>query len=790
MSFHFVTEFSSRRGYSIQKTEKEKKGMIKKLKAFTKSRIAGYMLRAAVSAVFGFLTAGVRVGENAAPFGISAVGGAPPEYAAATALGAAVGYIAGGSALEALRTVSAAGIVCLIRFGTEKLFTAAKRMPVSAAGTFFAAASCSVAVSVGAGRTDELILRLCEAVMAGAGACFFSRALPLVLSDGKNGCVPFSDCVSVFYFLAVLLFSFDRFAYGLFSPSHAAAVFLLLVLIRGKKNGTSLIAGTVFGLILGTAENRGSLLFALPLSALAGGFGAEYGKPAAAAAVTVSGILAQILTGSPETAAASAAETFVSAAVFCLLPKRALNDLGRRLSAFSCDEYDNGAERLLKLRLNTAAKAVSDVGNSVREVSEMLEKSDVPGAEQIYRSVRDELCAGCVKEGLCWERAGGITEKAFVRANETLIGEGRLLPENLPQRLRMTCRSCETLAEAFNRYYCEYNARLTARSEVFETRRLAAMQFASAGDVMRDVAENTFSGFSNDPGTAKAASGVFEEFGFNADPVIAFSDGRGRRTLSAFCTAMPPDADYSELSERLFEKTGCAYMPPVADEYSDLGTVLNFSETPKFSVRVGCAVRTDGGEKRSGDANEYFTDGKGNFYVILCDGMGRGSRAAVDSVMTSSLTARLLRAGFSLDAAVRAVNAALIMKSADETLSTLDVLRVDLTDGAAKFFKAGAAFSLVRRGDRTAVAEQSTLPLGILKEAQLGTNEFRLSKGDRTVMMSDGAAVLSPAFFKECLRKMKNENARITAEYIADAAVNASPSGKNDDITVIVVDLV
>lgn len=61
-------------------------------------------------------------------------------------------------------------------------------------------------------------------------------------------------------------------------------------------------------------------------------------------------------------------------------------------------------------------------------------------------------------------------------------------------------------------------------------------------------------------------------------------------------------------------------------------------------------------EKLCGDTFESFYDGRGNYVVILSDGMGTGPRAALDSAMASGLMARLVKAGFGFQSALRLVN--------------------------------------------------------------------------------------------------------------------------------------
>lgn len=111
---------------------------------------------------------------------------------------------------------------------------------------------------------------------------------------------------------------------------------------------------------------------------------------------------------------------------------------------------------------------------------------------------------------------------------------------------------------------------------------------------------------------------------------------------------------------------------------------------------------------------KLFRTGSGRMVTVLSDGMGSGGRAAVDGAMAVGLTSRLIKAGFGADSVLRLVNSALMVKSGDESLATLDVASVDLFTGRLESLKAGAAVSLLRSMGRVSRIEKASLPVGIL----------------------------------------------------------------------------
>ena len=135
------------------------------------------------------------------------------------------------------------------------------------------------------------------------------------------------------------------------------------------------------------------------------------------------------------------------------------------------------------------------------------------------------------------------------------------------------------------------------------------------------------------------------------------------------------------------------------------------------------------------------------------------------------------------------MNAALRVNAADEMLTTLDVLRLDLYTGQADLYKAGAFLSAVSIGGKTALVEKSSLPLGILSETKWEHTGFSLREGDAVLMMSDGADLLSPQYFKDLFYRHRDADARTLAAQTLEDARRRAPIGKTDDVTVACVRL-
>lgn len=154
--------------------------------------------------------------------------------------------------------------------------------------------------------------------------------------------------------------------------------------------------------------------------------------------------------------------------------------------------------------------------------------------------------------------------------------------------------------------------------------------------------------------------------------------------------------------------------------------------------------------------------------------------------MAVGLTSRLIKAGFGADSVLRLVNSALMVKSGDESLATLDVASVDLFTGRLESLKAGAAVSLLRSMGRVSRIEKASLPVGILQDAAFERSTDTLTDGDILLLLSDGAVSEGVAWVEETLRDFDAAGSmKRLAEEIAVEARRRQQGAREDDITVV-----
>lgn len=157
-----------------------------------------------------------------------------------------------------------------------------------------------------------------------------------------------------------------------------------------------------------------------------------------------------------------------------------------------------------------------------------------------------------------------------------------------------------------------------------------------------------------------------------------------------------------------------------------------------FRPQIGICAMGKNGSRISGDRGAYFSGTNGDFYVLLCDGMGTGEGAAISSGQTVRLLQSLLRSGLAPESALQILNGTELLRSVGE-YTTVDLLRIDLDSGAAKLYKWGTAPSYLRDFDEIKRFGTASTPPGVGLGYAPEQYAFTLKHGQILLLITDGA---------------------------------------------------
>ena len=385
-----------------------------------------------------------------------------------------------------------------------------------------------------------------------------------------------------------------------------------------------------------------------------------------------------------------------------------------------------------------------------------------------------------------------VPEKFFTAASVYFVGR-QTLPEFEAMKKAMLLRlegvksGLEEVADALEQI-ARNMVRLDKSGESpvsNEIKQLVRDQFSTLALAVGDISERFCGETRFDTVTASKVAFVLESYGIKPIEIIC-SETSGISRIEISAQKLKGKFSRSALMSDMESACGYKLSNPTVKEERDK-TMLTFVKKPKMNILVGKSQLSADESAMCGDTCDCFADKDGNQIIVISDGMGTGPRAAVDGAVAAWLFAKLLVAGLNFDSSLRLANSALIVKSQEETVATIDAAKINLHTGEAQLFKAGAGVSLVCRGRKVYQYGKPSMPLGILREIEFDKETVNLSKGDILLMMSDGVSSACYGTIADEMRKSNRKDPSALAERVVEIAKNSSSNRHTDDITAVAV---
>lgn len=606
----------------------------------------------------------------------------------------------------------------------------------------------------------------------------------------------FEESVSLFVLLAGVIAGSSEVHYGPVSLKGFLSRLVVLLAAGLGGGGVGAAAGALVGIV------PGALLSAVPymvgtyaFAGLLAGLGRPAGRFGVITGFLLGNVILTVFINDLGGLVTYLTESLLAALLFLILPwpkwQAVLDGLKAGHSGLA-GEYENRLRGEIKQCLQNFQLIIQELAR----VMTGSRRENRPAEQERYaglvQEVGQRVCRHCGMYRNCWERDFFRTSQLINESLVHLERSGSLSADELPALLQSRCRRLNEMALAIACLYETYRLNSYWENRLAEGQEVLLQQLKGAAQMVAALAED-MSWLSREEMPPRTLKNRLRQLGFPVYELKIWESGPSRKEIVLTRRRCADGADcryrlapvLSEILSGHFSTAGCS-----AGEKAEPACRVRFYQDVALMVETGVAAVCRAGEQVSGDSYDFVQLPEGCFAALLSDGTGSGEAAARQSRGLVNLMVHMLQAGLPLDTALKTVNGLMLMGQQD-CFATLDIMLLDLYQGAARFYKLAAPPALLVRGRRVLSIGLPGAPPGVVGNLEVVGQHKQLQEGDLVVMVTDGVWETGGgmAWLEETLPEIAHLKPQEVAELLLNLARGrrggAGHDEHDDDMTVL-----
>ena len=605
------------------------------------------------------------------------------------------------------------------------------------------------------------------------------------------------EIVSIELFICLLIVGIGTLSINDISFRNIAAILFIIALAFISDTNMGAGAGITMGIILGFAT--GNLMESIAIYGACGlvaGIFRESGKLFTALSFNIIFIIVTLYSGAFNNI--SFIEALVGTGIFLLIPKKIYNKISleinkdKKVGHFSEVRFAEIKDELTE-RLKDFTEVLSIMGKSLNNLVGNDKLAIKNKGNALVENLSDRTCSDCDMRYMCWKRELHQTYNAFSDLIRNYENNSGAFPHELEKKCIKKYALVKNLEDIMNIYMVNE----TLKSRLGEGRKILSNHINNMSVTISEIVDEFGNELHLCTDVEKSIKKSLLKYGINFGSLICYNDKNGRIKIKMQMENCMGSQTCIKTVLPIISETIGKNMS-IGSEGCNINSKNNMceiviEEAPKYHINSHVAVATKEGEKFTGDSYSYGRTKDGNYITVISDGMGSGPEAGLESKVSVEIIEKFMEVGFDEKIAIDAVNAIMSIKfSEDEKFSTLDMNKIDLYTGNAKFMKVGAIESFIKRGNKVEVINSNTLPFGVLEEPDVDTVEKQVSNGDVIVSISDGIldvkndGSFDTTWLIEFLKNTKYRQPKDLSIAILEKAKELSGGKAKDDMTVVV----
>lgn len=643
----------------------------------------------------------------------------------------------------------------------------------------------------------DLLMLIIESILIAILIYIYDCSIPIVKNYQNRRLLSAEEAVAVAVLAAFCFVGTEFFVAGL-SIKNIAVIFIIMIFAYLGNTGTGAAVGIIMGIVQALS---GSILpSAIGVYGLCGlmcGLLKSLGRFGCPLGFIISNALMTFYINGSTEVLIRFYEILAASVLFACIPAGFMKKLSGYKTVIA-GEYLKERPYSMRIKEHTIQK-LSELSGVYKSLAETLKETvqessyfSQTDAAQIIDQVAGKICSGCGLSGSCWKRDFYKSYQYLFNLLTIIENGGQPKKNECFKSFKERCVKSVEIVEGLRYYYDLYRNGISWRKKMNESRLLVSDQLKEVSVVVsdlalkidmdvdfdRDMEELLMVGLDNEAVRVKDVTVAKEGNALDVDIRIDSCGGKRECMKSIIPTV-------NKITGRKFNKK---------DMSCDLvhGSIcsIKLKEAHRYQIATGISRMNKSGTV-SGDNYSFIELRDGKFMLALSDGMGTGPKAALESNTTITLLEKFLYAGFDKDVALKAINSMMLLKSNDETYSTIDMTLINQYTGEVEFVKVGAVSTFIKHEDGVQVIRTGTLPVGILSSIDVELVKKKLSDGDFVIMVTDGVLdcnkdiVDKEKWLADMIMNMNTRNPQKLAEDILQSCLEANGGVAPDDMTVL-----
>ena len=625
----------------------------------------------------------------------------------------------------------------------------------------------------------------------------YDRSIPVIKNYKNRRLLSAEEVIALTITMSFCLTGIEVLVAGL-SIKNVLIIFAIMIFAYVGNTGTGTAVGIVMGIVQALSGSiLPSAIGVYGFCALTCGLLKNIGRLGCPLGFIISNSLMTFYINGSTEVLIKFYEIFAASLLFICLPSGFMKRLSGYEMVISGEylkerSYNMRVKKHTIERLSELSGVYKSLADTLRDTTQESGYFSHTDAARIIDQVVGKTCSDCRICSNCWEK--DFYKSYQYLFNMLIITENGKDPKKKSsfKDFREYCVKPEEITENLRYYYDMYRSGLVWKKKMNESRLLVSDQLKEVSTVVSDLAmridmdvdydrnmeELILVGLDNEAIRVKDVAVAKEGDVLDVEIKIDGCGGK-RECMKNIIPAV------NRITGKKFNKK---------DMICDLihGSIcsIKLKEAQRYQIATGIA-RMSKSDTISGDNYSFIELKDGKFMIALCDGMGTGPKAALESSTTITLLEKFLYAGFDRDVALNAINSMMLLKSDDETYSTIDMAVINQYTGEVEFIKVGAVSTFIKHEESVQIIRTGTLPAGILSKIDLELVKNKLKEGDFVVMVTDGVLDCNKdildkeKWLSDMIMDIKTRNPQRLAEEILRGCLEANGGFAPDDMTII-----